>query len=368
MSISREEQRSITSWSLMILAAVALTAALGFMRPVLIPFVLAIFISILVAPLMEFLEGRLRLPRSLSVPATILVALALVALLGLILTASIFSFLENADDHWQGFTNEVGELMAVAEAAEFESPESAEGESGPDGVEGTDATEGTEESAPKHVFFGIDFSQEWILVVLKEFSAVAVIGTVAEVMINLLSNGFLVLIFVIFLIAGRQTTDQRAGMYVDIENSVRQYLSLKMTLSAVTGLLVGLILWLVGLDLALFFGVLAFLLNFIPSIGSVIATLLPIPVAIAQFDSAWTAILVVALPGVVQLTIGNYIEPKLMGKGLELHPVTVLLTLAFWGLLWGVVGMVLAVPITAVLRIVLLRFETTRPIAELFAG
>ena len=76
----------------------------------------------------------------------------------------------------------------------------------------------------------------------------------------------------------------------------------------------------------------------------------------------------VAIPGAIHLTIGNLVAPKMMGKGLELHPVTVLLALAFWGLLWGIVGMVLAMPIVASLRIVLSRFSTTRPLANLLAG
>ena len=76
----------------------------------------------------------------------------------------------------------------------------------------------------------------------------------------------------------------------------------------------------------------------------------------------------VGLPGAIHITVGNFIEPRLMGRGLELHPVTVLLALAFWGLLWGIIGMVLAVPIVAMLRIVSARFTITRPLANILAG
>jgi AI-2 transport protein TqsA len=96
--------------------------------------------------------------------------------------------------------------------------------------------------------------------------------------------------------------------------------------------------------------------------------LLPIPIAFAQFKNPWMVIPIVALPGTVHMTIGNFVEPKLMGKGLELHPVAVLLALALLGLMWGVIGMVLAVPIAAMVRIVLSRFTTTRALAELLAG
>jgi AI-2 transport protein TqsA len=120
--------------------------------------------------------------------------------------------------------------------------------------------------------------------------------------------------------------------------------------------------------MAFLFGLLAFLLNFIPNIGSIIAMLLPLPIAVTQFEDPWMILAVVGVPGTVHVTIGNVIEPRLMGRGMELHPVTVLLSLAFWGLLWGVVGMVLAVPIVASLRIVFSRFATTQFLAQLLAG
>jgi AI-2 transport protein TqsA len=116
------------------------------------------------------------------------------------------------------------------------------------------------------------------------------------------------------------------------------------------------------------FAFLVFLLSYIPNIGPIIATVLPIPVAVTQFHDPGMIVATVAIPGAIHMTIGNFVAPKMMGKGLELHPVTVLLALAFWGLLWGIVGMVLAMPISASLRIVLSRFSTTRPLANLLAG
>jgi AI-2 transport protein TqsA len=91
-------------------------------------------------------------------------------------------------------------------------------------------------------------------------------------------------------------------------------------------------------------------------------------VALMQFHSIWPIIGVVAIPGALQIVIGNAIEPKLLGRGLELHPVTILLSLAFWGLLWGYMGMVLAVPITAIIRVILIRYETTRAMGNLLGG
>src|SRR4029079_83953 len=116
------------------------------------------------------------------------------------------------------------------------------------------------------------------------------------------------------------------------------------------------------------FAFLVFLFTFIPNIGPIIATLLPLPVAVTQFHDPWMILAAVAIPGAIHMSIGNLVTPKLMGRGMELHPVTVLLALAFWGLIWGIVGMVLAMPICATLRIVMSRFNTTRPLANLLAG
>jgi AI-2 transport protein TqsA len=155
---------------------------------------------------------------------------------------------------------------------------------------------------------------------------------------------------------------------MQIDAKIRKFIVTKFLISAATGIMVGIILGILGLDLALVFGVLAFLLNFIPNVGSVVATLLPLPVALVQYDSMVMVVLVVVLPGAVQVTMGNIVEPKIMGEGLDLSPVTILLALVFWGLIWGIVGMLLAAPMTAVLRIVLARFTTTRSVAELLAG
>jgi len=113
----------------------------------------------------------------------------------------------------------------------------------------------------------------------------------------------------------------------------------------------------------------AFLLNFIPSIGSIVATLLPLPVVLVSPDvSGLTIILALVLPGAVQMFIGNVVEPKVMGDELDLHPVTILLSLMIWGAIWGIVGMLLATPIVAVMKIFFERSELTRPVADLLAG
>jgi AI-2 transport protein TqsA len=195
-----------------------------------------------------------------------------------------------------------------------------------------------------------------------------VITQTAGTVTTLVSHGLLILFFVVFLLLGRNPHQRRKDIYSEIEKTFRGYITTMTALAAVTALLVGFVLWALGLHMAWLFAFIVFLLSFIPSIGPIIATLLPVPVAVTQFHDPWTIAAVVLIPGAIHMVIGNIIEPKLMGRGLELHPVTVLLALAFWGLLWGVIGMVLAVPIVAMLRIVFSHFSTTRSLADLLAG
>ena len=150
---------------------------------------------------------------------------------------------------------------------------------------------------------------------------------------------------------------------------IKRYVLAQTVISAATGLLVGATLALLGVPLALLFGFLAFLLNFIPTIGSIVATLLPLPMVLISPDATMTTvILVLAIPGLIQFTIGNVIAPKVMGETLDLHPVTILLALIFWGMLWGIPGALLATPITAIMKLMLTRMELTAPLSNWMAG
>jgi len=154
-----------------------------------------------------------------------------------------------------------------------------------------------------------------------------------------------------------------------ISSRVKRYIGTKVLISAGTGLSVGLILMALGIPLATAFGLMAFLLNFIPSVGSIVAVLLPLPVLLVDPNVGTTAaILAMVLPGAVQLLLGNFLEPKIMGQSMELHPAVVLMSLVMWGMLWGVVGMFVAIPMTATFKLVLERMEHTKPIADLIAG
>jgi predicted PurR-regulated permease PerM len=125
---------------------------------------------------------------------------------------------------------------------------------------------------------------------------------------------------------------------------------MKTAISAATGLLIGAWVAILGLDFALTWGVLAFLLNFIPSIGSIIAAVPAVLLALVQLGVA-KAILVAAAFVVVNVVLGNVVEPQLMGRTLGMSTLVIFLSLVFWGWLWGPVGMFLSVPLTMILKI-----------------
>ena len=324
------EQR-IQTVCLLILATAAAGACLFWLRPALLPFVLALFIALGLTPLVDFQVERLRLPRGLAVAATGLIALLLIWLLGSLLSTSIGQLAENANR----YQTQVDALLTTASQ-----PLERFGVSLPEALGAGGVSAGA--------------------------IGGALLGTTTAVL-DALSKSLLVLIFVIYLLIGGSAP--QTGVAREIVQRVQRYIVTKGLMSGATGLLVGLTLWILDVDLALVFGVLALLLNFMPSVGSIVATLLPLPIVLVSPDvSATAAVLAIAVPAALQFAIGSVIEPKLMGDSLDLHPIAILIALIFWGMLWGVIGMLLATPITAVLRILFERLEYTRPLANLLAG
>jgi len=332
MRDGNDERVWLSTVSLLIIAGVALAVALIYTRAVMVPFVLAIFFFYLVSPLVDAMQTRMRLPRGASIVVALLVVVGIMTLLVMLISVSASGLAQSSDIYRERLSSAAALVFSLLDR------------------------------------FNVDLGQDALVDGLGQLPVGSMVRSTAGGVVGFFANTFLVLVFSIFLLAGRRPYEERVGIYKEIDVKIRRYIVTKVMTSAATGILVGSILGILGVDLAFVFGVLAFFLNFIPNVGSIIAVLLPLPLAMVQFDSWVRIALVAALPGMVQITVGSIMEPKLMGEGLELHPVSILIALVFWGLIWGVVGMLLAAPITAVLRIVLGRFETTRPIAGLLAG
>ena len=141
--------------------------------------------------------------------------------------------------------------------------------------------------------------------------------------------------------------------FKDITEQVQKYIITKFLISLTMGLLMGLILWLFGVKFFIIWAAFAVILNFIPNIGSVISIFFPVLMALVQFNSFSYALLILGILIVLQNVIGNILEPKIFGYRLGLNPLVILLSLLLWGYLWGIVGMFLSVPLTAVVKIII---------------
>ncbi len=330
-SESDTERQWLTTISLVVLAVVAIGFTVQYAKNVLLPFVLAIFIFLLISPILDMQVLHLKLPRSLAIVTTLLIALFVLLVLTLLLFEAVQTIIATTGEYSDSLVRFAKRVFSRLQE------------------------------------WGFDVEQDKLIKDLQNRIPNFVTGTFGTV-VAFSSQLLLVLVFVIFLLIGRNPHVVRKGVYAEIDHQIRRYIGIKALLSILTGILVWSSLSILGLELAGVFGMLAFLLNFIPSIGSIIATLLPLPVAVAQYEHFGSVLLVLFIPGTVQMSIGNLIEPKLMGRELQLHPVTILLALSFWGLLWGIPGMFLAVPITASIRIVLMQFETLRPVGDALSG
>jgi predicted PurR-regulated permease PerM len=152
-----------------------------------------------------------------------------------------------------------------------------------------------------------------------------------------------------------------------IEWSVARYLGIKTLISLLTGFLSYLIFVFIGLDFAIFWAFLIFLLNFIPTVGSLLGTIFPAIFCLLQFGDFTIALSVLLIVGLIQVFIGNFLEPKWLGNSMNISPLFSIISLVFWGLVWGTTGMVISVPITVVLLIILSQFESTKTIAILLS-
>ena len=328
-------QATVQTTCLVILATLAMAAALSWLRPVMIPFVLSVFIAISLAPLINLQVEHAHIPRPVALITTVLLTGVLLLLLGSLVSASVRQLSENSQLY-------ASRLVLLSDRALALLPEVA-GE-----------------------WFDKADLRDLIQSPVQTVAGV-LMGT-TNAILDVLSKSLMVFLFVIFLLIGAPH-GRVEGVWLDAQTSIQRYLITKAVISAATGLLVGVTLMVLGVDLALVFGLLAFLLNFIPSIGSIIATLLPLPIVFVSPEiSLSAAVAAIAIPGAIQLTVGNILEPRIMGDRLDLHPVTVLLGLMVWGMLWGIVGMLLATPIMAIIKMLLTRFDGSRPVADLMAG
>lgn len=215
----------------------------------------------------------------------------------------------------------------------------------------------------------------------KKFEFAGIFTGVLTALTGLFGNAVTILLYLLFLLLEEKMFPKKfEAMYPikseyekikkiigKIDKSIINYIALKTVISIITGVLSYFTLLFIGVDAPAFWAFLIFILNFIPNIGSLIATGFPATFAMLQFGEFKQGILVLAFVGSIQLVVGNFVEPKIMGNSLNISPLVVIVTLVTWGAMWGITGMLLSVPITVILIIIMAEFPSTRPYAILLS-
>lgn len=178
-------------------------------------------------------------------------------------------------------------------------------------------------------------------------------------------NGFSKKISALFSSAEREAVFRKILKQIDVD--IQTYIGIKTLISILTGAVSYLVMRMVGVDFALFWATVIFVMNYIPAIGSILGTVFPSLLALIQFDSFYPFIIVTGLIGLMQFLLGNILEPRIMGDRLNLSPLVILLSLTLWGAIWGIVGMFLCVPIMVIIMIVFSHFPQTRSIAVMLS-
>ncbi len=309
---------------LFIIALVAAGSVLRLTGGIFIPFVIALLLSFVFSPVVSYLVDR-RIPRFIAISLVLLLFLAFGFLIVLIVYSSFQSLLREFPKYQERF-NELIQFLILR----FNLPEDIVG-------------------------------QLEILRTVRN-ALLAVSGNFMS-----FASGFIVvLIFLLFLLMEKpyvrrkiklavkdETTRTLSRVLIHINSQIARYVAVKIFVSSLTALIVFISFSLIGVDFPFIWGVLTFLFNFIPSIGSVAITIISVTFAMVQFLPEWNYVIAVfASMGGAQFVIGNVLDPKMLGDRLNLSPVVILLSLLMWGWLWGIAGLFLAVPLTVALKIV----------------
>ena len=336
----RPQRISATSLSLGILALIAVGAVLKAAQGVVIPLLIAWLLSYLLAPAVTFLVRRLRFPAPLAVAGVVLLLLLASWGAGLVIHQRLLAFAKA----FPAYQDKITALYAHY---------------------------GSELNVPTPVLKDLDLTAQIGPLVLRT----------SRFFIAFITNAILVMIFLVFMLLAkpfandklRAALPDRADTLIAITNTISRqigaYLGALFVISLVTGLVVwGALAW-IGVEFAFTWGLLAFVLNFVPTLGSIVASIPPVLMALAQFaPSFWPAVGVAAALFVIQQTLGNFIAPKVYGDRLNLSPVVILLFLVFWGWLWGITGALLAVPLAAAIQIALAHIPALAPLAVLMGS
>ncbi len=325
---------------LAVLAVIALGAVLHILRPLFLPLTIAVLISLLLSPLVTRFNKKI--PRTFAVLLVILLLMISLYIIGWLFYTNISAFISVAGHYQQRFNIILGKIVKSY-------------------------------NLPSDILDAMKLStnlRSGLFSISLSFMSFA-------------GQLIMVLFFVVFMLLENPLSERKINMAFpghfmqirlgaiirSINTQVARYLAIKLAISIVTGLFTGLTLSLIGLDFPLMWGFLAVLFNFIPNAGSAFIMGATILMSLIQFYPEWNPILatLITMP-LIQLILGNFLDPKLQGKRLDLSPVVILVSLVFWGWIWGITGMFLAVPLTETIKIICANIDSLRPLSILMSS
>jgi len=312
---------------------VVVVAGLRQAGQLILPFLTAVFLAVISLPVMAWLQ-RHKFPIPLAVLSTVGAAAGLVVVLGMVVGQSVNEFAQVAPQYQARIEEMANGILVWG-----------------NGV-------------------GLPISEWKLLDYINPDAVIDLLGGTLGALAGLLSNAFLVLLAVIFILF--EATGFRAKLLVafgdrgnnldrfsQMTTQIQNYLAIKTAVSLATGLLAGCWVWMLGLDFPLLWGLVAFVFNYIPNLGSIFAAVGPVLLSVLQFGPG-RAIAVASGYVAINIVLASVIEPMLLGRRLGLSTLVVFLSLVFWGWVWGPVGMLLSVPLTMVLKIFLENTEDMR--------
>jgi predicted PurR-regulated permease PerM len=320
---------------------IILVAGMRAGHAILVPLLLSMFLAIICAGPMMWLESK-KVPSGLALLIVILVVLGIGVAIGAMIGTSVDDFSQALPRYEVRLHQELGTFLGWLQNS------------------------------------GMTISMPDLLTHVNPGAAMQLGAKMLSGLGGIFTNSFLILMTVIFLLMEASTfrrklqliwghDQQSVGSFSQFAYDVQHLLAIKTAVSIGTGLVIGIWVAVLGVDFPVLWGLLAFLLNYIPNLGSIIAGAPAVLLAFIQFGVG-RALLVAAGYVVVNVVFGNVVEPKLVGQRLGISTLTVFLSLVFWGWVWGPVGMILSVPLTMVVKIALESREETRWIALLFAS
>lgn len=322
-------------------AFVVVVAGMRAAQPLLVPFLLSLFIAVIAASPLFYLK-RKGVPGGLAMLIVIVMIVIIGLLMGWMIGGSLNDFTGNLPKYQERLS-----ALSVKPIQWL-------------------------------LDFGIALDQQAMKTIVDPGKAMAMAGQVISGLGNVLAQALLILITVIFMLVEASAFQNKLHAIADdpkaslaradaITSSIKRYMTIKTSTSLLTGVLIGAWLWFLGVDYPVLWGLVAFLFNYVPNIGSIIAAVPAVLLSLLQADpqiALWTVVGYL----VVNNLVGNLIEPRFMGSGLGLSPLVVFVSLVFWGWILGPVGMFLSVPLTMTLKIFLDSYDESRGIGLLLGA